>query len=567
MDTESIEATNLTVVRPIMDIINRGLSTLNVNNLMRVVATLNKYSVHGFFNFYKEIDAFNPKYTLAALYQGGLSLPNEVYYIDDDYEEIITKYVNHISNMFNLYYGNETLSREYADKVLELEREIAKITVPQEELIDPTKSFNKIGFSGLVELAPELPWSVWRQSLGKNDLKEIAVDAKDFFKKLGGVILEHEDKWIPYLEWKVLHRMASLLPERFVVEDFEFFGKVLNGLKEMEPRERKCVKITDRYLAELVGIYYSERRFPEESKRLAQELIDLIEEAFEDNLDDLEWMDEKTKERARTKAKKITNMIGYPDNPKKYVSPLNKNTFAANILNLGVKAFFDELRDIQKPTNHFEWLMSPATVNAYYDPTKNQIVFPAGILQAPFFNANFPPAVNHGGIGMVVGHEITHGFDNQGSQYDGDGKLENWWEDETSEEFQKKVDCVIDFYSKYEVLPGHFINGNLTQGENIADMGGIKMTYEAFVKNYRDIVDDESILKGYTNRQLFFISFAQTWCSKWTDELMKVRLLTDPHSPPEFRVKGSLSNYEEFSRVFECPPGSGMNPEEKCEVW
>lgn len=563
MNIDAIEKMGTAPLNPLLKLVH-GVNH-KIGALMHLIGSLQKYQVYGFFGFRAEIDSSNPKVILAAVDQGGLSLPDQVYYTEEKYKETIDKYLVHIENMFKLFGISE--AAKHAENVVALETALAEITTPHDDLIDPESSFNKVDFIGLVKLAPKIPWDIWRKAIGRPDLTQIAIDAVDFFEKLGDTLLEHSDKWESYMTWKIIHKWANVLPKNVVQEDFEFFGKVLSGLKEMSPRNRTCIKLTDRYLGELVGVYFADRKFSEDSKQRAKDMIRIIEAAFEESLEALEWMDVKTREQANIKAKKISNMVGYPDKPKEYKTPLNRNTLAANVFNLAAAAFMDEVNTLQKASNKDKWEMSPSTVNAYYDPTKNQIVFPAGILQAPYYDGEFPPVMNYGGIGMVVGHEITHGFDNQGSHYDGDGKLENWWEKETSDRFQEKVDCVIDQYNHYEVLPGYFINGNLTQGENIADMGGIKISYNGFVEEYKDIADKPSIVPEYTNKQLFFISFAQSWCSKYTDEFMKVKLLTDPHSPPEFRVKGPLSNFGPFAENFQCAPGSGMNPDKKCAVW
>jgi putative endopeptidase len=321
-------------------------------------------------------------------------------------------------------------------------------------------------------------------------------------------------------------------------------------------------------LGELLGNYFLKEAFGQEGEKLASQILEGIENAMNEDLSTLQWMDPVTRKRALVKLSKVSNMIGGPSNPKNYSSvAIDPNDFFGNIIQGSSYAVDSQLEQIEKPSDKFQWGMTSPTVNAYYDPTRNQMVFPAGILQQPFFNSSFPPSMNAGGIGMVMGHELTHGFDNQGRDYDGDGVLTNWWEPATSAEFQKKVDCVINQYSQFEVLPDVYINGQLTQGENIADMGGIKNSYNSYSKQIGPDANSPSIVPGLSNIQLFFVAFAQGWCEKVTPEYLKVQVQTDPHSPARFRVLGPLINLPQFSQTFSCASGTPMNPTNRCEVW
>jgi predicted metalloendopeptidase len=308
--------------------------------------------------------------------------------------------------------------------------------------------------------------------------------------------------------------------------------------------------------------------FTDEAKTMALDILHGIEDAMKDDLTNIDWMDPTTRQRALTKLSLITNMIGAPTNPKNYSNvDIKANTFFENMFNADKANIADQLSTIEKPSDKMAWGMSSPTVNAYYDPTRNQMVFPAGILQQPFFNMSFPTPMNAGGIGMIMGHELTHGFDNEGRDYDGTGKLVDWWLPETSAKFDKKVQCVIDQYSKFEILPHVFVNGKLTQGENIADMGGIKNSYHSFLKKMGAQALQPSIVPGLNNAQLFFVSYAQGWCEIATPQYYKTEVQTDPHSPAPFRVMGPLINLPQFADVFKCPQGSTMNPTSRCAVW
>lgn len=293
-----------------------------------------------------------------------------------------------------------------------------------------------------------------------------------------------------------------------------------------------------------------------------------IEEAMTNDLNTIDWMDNTTRQRALDKMNLMDNLIGYPSNPRNYSDlPISTNEFFINTLRSRVNSFQLELKQLEQPADRQKWLMTADTINAYYDPTRNEMVFPAGIMQTPFFNISWPWETNFGGLGMVMGHENTHGFDNQGRDYDGTGLLIDWWTEESAQQFDERVDCVINQYSQYEVLPGVYINGNLTQGENIADMGGIKNAYYAYLANFGDQANQPSIVPGLSKIQLFFVAFAQGWCQVATPQYLEIQVKTDPHSPAEYRVIGPLQDLPEFSQVFNCPTDSYMNPTNRCQVW
>jgi len=348
---------------------------------------------------------------------------------------------------------------------------------------------------------------------------------------------------------------------------FFFFGQTLNGQKKPLPRYKECIENTDSSMGELTGYEYAQIAFNGDSRTIASRMIEEIEDSMLDDLKSIPWMDQETRNNAIDKLKAIANMIGYPDPPYLYpnFNP-QSDSYLQNQINSQFTAIKRKLDNVGLKSNRFAWGMSGDTVNAYYDPTRNEMVFPAGIMQTPFFNKSFPLAMNYGGIGMVMGHELTHAFDNQGRDFDLNGVLRDWWTNATSQKFNEKVKCVIDQYSKFEVLPNVFVDGKLTQGENIADMGGIKNAFHSYVGADSN-ADKPSIVTKLTNKQLFFVSFAQNWCSLTRPATQIILIKVDPHSPSRFRVLGPLINLKEFSDVFKCKSGSTMNPVNRCEVW
>jgi predicted metalloendopeptidase len=369
------------------------------------------------------------------------------------------------------------------------------------------------------------------------------------------------------LKARILKARANYLSKALRDEWFTFFRKVLNGQSQPEERYRQCIASIDAELGELLGKYFVEIAFPGSSLQDAGKLLNETLSAMRYDLNHLEWMDNVTRTNALKKLDLVDDLIGSPTNPETYSSVEIGVDYFTNVQNAETFAATDRFSTIGTPTDKQSWQMTAPTVNAYYDPTLNEMVFPAGILQQPFFNHGFPNEMNAGGIGMVMGHELTHGFDNQGRLYTGKGVLKNWWEPATSKKFDDKVNCVIQQYSKFSPIPGVNVNGNLTQGENIADMGGIKNAYHAITELLGNQTNAPSIVPHLTRAQLFFVAFAQGWCTKASDEYYRLHAKTDPHSPPMFRVLGPLMNLPAFSTTFNCASGTPMNPKNRCEVW
>jgi len=375
------------------------------------------------------------------------------------------------------------------------------------------------------------------------------------------VIPQSQQAWVPYLRWTITNARATLLNKAIRDEHFNFYSKILRGQQQPSARSLICARATDASLGELLGKYYADLAFPGKSKTLALQILSDIIGAMKYDLNTITWMDSVTQSRALQKLAMVTDLIGSPDKPDDYDNVPVGLEYYNNVAAAQTAGTISELNTINQPSDKFLWGMTAPTVNAYYDPDRNQMVFPAGILQQPYFNVSFPQAMNYGAIGVVMGHELTHGFDNQGRLYDGNGLLIDWWEPTTEQKFETKVQCIIDQYSKFSPVPGVFVNGKLTQGENIADNGGVKNAFRAATQAIGEShMKDPSIVPGLNNGQLVFVAFAQTWCEKATDAFYRVQVQTDPHSPAKFRVMGPLMNHPGFADAFNCPSGTPMNP-------
>ena len=531
------------------------------------MAMMFQHGFSAFFTLGTEIDASQPSQVIYSLRQGGLSLPDPSLYKDNT---MFLKFFMHVQNMFRLSGETPEDAQNLAFEVTSLEFQISQITIPPDQLFDPFKSFNKMPWTQLIKLAPNLHFQDLVDQMGLKLDVSLTLDAPTYFSRLSALLSQPEttpERIHAYMRWRILNTMAPRLSSKLVKENFAFFGTVLTGVTVPQPRNTSCIQAADRAMPELVGRLFVEAAFPESSKNAAAIIFDNIIAAFKINSQKLEWMDPITNRRAMEKIDKLLKLIGYPENPRNYTQLKFTQSYSHNV-NVAVKDAYSRLiQAAGGPSDRRQWEMSADTVNAYFDPTRNVMAFPAGILQTPFFNPDFPSCMNYGGIGMIGGHELTHGFDSQGRLYSGDGKLVDWWEPKTSEEFQKRVDCIIAQYSKFSPLPGYFVNGNLTQGENIADAGGLKTAHSAYVNAFPSEAKRPSIVPNLNNEQLFFVGFAQTWCSKLTPAAIRQRLLTDPHSPPRFRVNGPAINSPAFAKAFNCPVGSPMNPPQSCQVW
>ncbi len=569
MDEAAIEAAGTKPIEPWMKDADK------VQNGKQFMALLGKFhaaSIPGLFRGGVEGDFKDPNTNIAQMSQGGLGLPDRDYYIKDDDKSktLRDQYVTFVAKMFELYGNKPAEAKSNADRVLAFETALAKGARPRAELRDPDKTYNKLDKSGLVKLTPTIDWDGYFKAMGHPEITQINVAVPEFFQNVEKLLSSTDaDTLQAYLQWNILHDAAPALPKAFDEANFNFYGKTLQGQKQQQDRWKRCVAQTDGALGEILGQEFIKRQFAGDSKRIARELIESIQTAFTGNLPKLEWMDDTTRQRALTKKAAIANKIGYPDKWKDYAKlKIKKGDYFGNLVASGRFEFERDAAKVGKPVDKTEWGMTPPTVNAYYNPLNNEMAFPAGILQPPFFSKDYPAAMNYGGIGMVMGHELTHGFDDQGRKFDAQGKLTEWWEPSVSSKFDERASCIERQYGNYEVQPDLKLNGKLTLGENIADNGGIKETYSAY-KAYeaKHPGAETPAVPGMTNDQLLFVAFAQTWCSLATPEIERMLVTVDPHSPPKFRVNGPLSNFPQFADTFQCAAGTPMRPANACEVW
>jgi putative endopeptidase len=569
MDEGSIEKAGIAALEPYLkqlDAFARGGN--EAPNLEAVIADMHAAGIWALFDVDKGQDFKDATKMIMNLDQNGLGLPDRDYYLKDDdkSKELRATYVAHVERMLALLGMKKGAAATAAADVMALETAIAKISKTRVERRDPQGMYNKIDQSGLAERSTGFDWSGYLKIRKLEGVKDISVTSIPFVEGLGKLMKETKRPQLAsYLKWHLVHVAASVLSKKFVDEDFAL-TKALTGQDEIRPRWKRCVEATDGAMGELLAQPYVAKRFSAESKQAVEMMVEHIGKAMGANLDALPWMDAKTKERAKKKLATVAFLIGYPDKWKSYDFEVARDQHAKNMLAATRFDIARELAKIGKPVDRGEWLMSPPTVNAYYHPLRNQMVFPAGILQPPFFTPTASHAVNLGGMGMVVGHELTHGFDDKGSQFDADGNLANWWEPEVRKTFDERASCMKDQFSGYEVLPGVKLNGELTLGENIADAGGVKLAFRAY-RAIRTDAPEQLVADGFDEDKQFFLSVGQVWCSKYREEFARMRASTDTHSQPNWRVNGSLRNTPEFAETFQCKEGSGMRPASTCSVW
>jgi len=551
MDTAAIEIekAGINAIKTELDAIN-NLST--IEDVQNFIASMHKSGSSTLFYIFSGADQQNSSMTIANLYQGGLGLPDVDYYKneDDHTKEIRANYIDHLTKMFVLAGDNEQDANDKAFVVLNMETQLAKVSKTRLEQRDPNANFNKMSVSELSELSPEFDWEAYFTNLGVSNPGEINVSQPDFFKGVSVIMANNSvDDWKVYLTWNVLDNYANYLSSDFVNQNFEFFGKVLTGAQEIQPRWKRVLNNTSGRLGEAIGQLYVEKHFPPESKQRMLVLVENLRLSFADRIKGLDWMSPETKEKALEKLETITVKVGYPDKWKDYSSlTIVPDNYVQNVRNSNKFEFNENIEKIGKPVDKTEWGMTPQTVNAYYNPSYNEIVFPAAILQPPFFNKDADDAVNYGAIGVVIGHEMTHGFDDQGRKYDKDGNLNDWWTEKDAEEFEKKTTLLVNQYDSYLVLDSLHVNGKLTLGENIADLGGLNISYNALQRSYDGVTPDP--IDGFTSDQRFFLGYGQVWRQNIRDKALIQRLKTDVHSPGDARVNIPPFNLDVFNKAF-----------------
>lgn len=546
----------------------------NQNDLLDEVARLHERQVGVFFNFSSSPDPKNARMSIADLDQGGLGLPERDFYLrtDSKSEEIRAKYVQHVAKMFELIGVPAADAQKKAANVMSIETGLAKASLDVTTRRDPQLLVHEMSKDKLEALSPHFNFARFFVQVNAPQFTTLNVDVPNFVKSLNGLISSTNMSDLrDYLTWHFVSASARLLPRIFVDENFDFYAKTLTGVTELKPRWKRCVSATDDELGEALGRRYVEKTFGEQGKRRTLELVNEIEQQMSDDLQSLTWMSPETKKQALVKLAAVANKIGYPEKWRDYSSvEIDTDDYFGNWYRANEFESKRERDKIGKPVDRAEWEMTPPTVNAYYQPTENNINFPAGILQPPFYSNSASDAVNYGAIGVVIGHELTHGFDDQGRQFDADGNLKDWWQKSDEQQFNKLADCFVKEYGSFEAAPGVHENGKLTLGENTADNGGIRLAYMALMDALAKKRQSPSAkVDGYTGPQRFFLGFAQVWCENIRPEYARLLAQTDPHALPEFRVGGVVKNMPEFDHAFGCKAGDQMYiaPGKGCRVW
>ena len=540
-------------------------------DVLNEIASLHKIGVNAGFEFGSEADFKDSNHELAQLAQGGLGLPDRDYYFrdDDKSKRLREAYVKHVAKTLMLLGDSQASAQTGSQAVMKLETSLAQASLSAVQLRNPYASYHKMTVQKVESLVPDLNLTSYFTSVRAPSFTDINLAHPDFFKAFSVVLNTTPiSDWKTYLRWHLVHTYSPYLSEDYVRENFSFYGVTLTGTKVMKPRWKRVVTTIDRSIGEALGQLYVNAYFPAESKERALKLVSNLRAALGDKIGTLEWMDEATKQKAREKLNSFTVKIGYPDTWRDYSNlVINRGPYVLNVLKANAFEVRRNLIRIGKEVDKSEWGMSTPTVNAYYNPLQNEIVFPAGILQPPFFDAKADDAVNYGGIGAVIGHEMTHGFDDQGRQFDSHGNLTNWWSKESEQKFKVRSAAIVDQFNGYFPISDLHINGQLTQGENIADLGGLKIAYAGLQKALADQSRDK--IDGFTPEQRFFISFASVWAGKMTPESLRLQLNTNPHSPGEFRTNGPLSNLDEFAQAFNVPEGAGMrrSADKRFTIW
>jgi len=506
---------------------------------------------------------------IAFATSGGLSLPDRDYYLKTEQasREIRDKFAAHVARMFGLLGDSEAAAHRNAGKVLELETALAAATLTRVDRRDPHKLFHTMNAKGLQALTPGFAWDTYLQAAGLAGLNSFNVTEPEFFKGLERQLQANSlDDLKNYLRWHVAHASAAHLSAAFVNEDFDFFGKTLRGIPELKPRWKRCVALVDGQLGEALGKEFVSRAFSADLKRKTLHMTRQIEQAMQDDLNQLAWMSDATKRNALEKLHSIVNKIGYPDKWRDY-GPLivKRNDFYGNVQRGNLFESRRDLAKIGKPLDRGEWGMTPPTVNAYYNPQMNDINFPAGVLQPPLYDPKMDDAPNYGNTGGTIGHELTHGFDDEGRNFDAKGNLKEWWTARDARQFNQRAQCIVDQYAQYTIVDDIKINSRLTLGEDIADLGGLVLGWMAWRVQIADAPPQSR--DGFSPEQRFFIGYAQWACENARPEDLRDQALTNPHSPGKYRVNGLVANMPEFTQAFACKPGQPMVREQRCRVW
>jgi putative endopeptidase len=567
MNTREIDAQGL---QPISAELSSIEAIRDTAGLIDVGARLQTYGVGVLFNFGSDQDFRDSSKVIGEATQGGLSLPDRDYYTrdDDESKKLRQQFVEHVAKLLVLAGDTQEKAALEANTILGMETSLANASMTNVDRRDPEKIYHKMSVSDAQALTPHLSWNAYFQAVGSPKLTEMNIGQPDFFKALDAMLASVPlSDWKTYYRWHLINQSAGLLSDPFVQENFAFNGRILTGSKEIRPRWKRCTSATDQQLGEALGQIYVQRYFPPEAKARALDLVHNLLAALHDDLQTLPWMSPVTRKAAIEKLQAFALKIGYPDKWRDYSAlKIDRGPYVENVFR-GTK--FENARDlakIGKPVDRGEWGMTPPTVDAYDNPQLNEIVFPAGILQPPFYDPKRDDAYNYGGIGAVIGHEITHGFDDQGAQFDPHGNLKNWWTPEDLKNFQARGECVAKQFDGYEVEKGLHENGKLVEGESIADLGGVTLAYAALQKSLHGHAGEKDA-NGFTPEERFFLGYAENWAVNIRPEFARLQTNTDPHPLPKFRANGPLSNMAEFAKTFGCKKGDPMVREKVCKIW
>lgn len=559
---------------PIADELNRVAAVESIAELNQLLGEFSSNGIDGLFGMYVNNDPGNPERYLVNIYQGGLGLPDESFYREEKYQEIRDAYLAYIAQLFEHAGFSAGAADDVAKKIFAFETELATHHWNVVETRDAEKTYNLKSFDELQKLSGNYDWQAWLDGakLDKKILAESVVLTPSFFEGLGTMFnadnLETLKLWLAF---NVINQMAPYLSDNFINARFDFYGRKLTGQPELKARWKRAVQAVEGSLGEAVGEIYVAKYFGAEAKNRMDELVQNLIAAYRDSILGLDWMTEETKKKALVKLEKFNPKIGYPIKWRDYSElEIDRDDLVGNIQRVARFVTKIEVAKIGSPIDRDEWFMTPQTVNAYYNPGFNEIVFPASILQPPFFSLETDDAINYGAIGAVIGHEIGHGFDDQGSKYDGDGALQSWWTEEDRSAFEQRTKSLIDQYAELspaQLDDSHKVNGELTIGENIGDLGGLSIAYKAYIKSLNG--KEPELIDGYTGAQRLFLSWGQAWRTKGRDEIVIQRLATDPHSPPEFRCNQIVRNVDAFYEAFDVKPGDKLwlEPEQRVTIW
>ncbi|EAZ96925.1 Peptidase, M13 family (lipoprotein) [Flavobacteria bacterium BAL38] len=590
IDPNSDQAKAISLYKTVLDTVGRNKAGINplkpylakinaVQNADQLVALLAEMEPEmglGFFGSYIGADAKNSNKNVIYVGTGSLGLPDRDYYVSDapDNKEKREKYVAHVTRMLQYIGESEATANANAKNILALETKMSTATFDRVERRDRRKTYNPMSFSDLQKLAPSVKWDAYFQNVGIGKVDSLVVSQPKYIQAVETILNENQvEDWKAYMRWTALRGTSGLLSTEIENANWEFYGKTLTGAVKQRPAEERALATVNGRLGEALGKLYVAKKFPPEAKAKAQAMIANVMQAFDNRISNLPWMTKATKENAKIKLNKFRVKIGYPDKWKDYSalivkSPEQGGTYFENSRLYAKWSHIKNIEKLGKPVDKEEWGMSPQTVNAYFSPTNNEIVFPAAILQPPFYDYKADEAVNYGGIGAVIGHEISHGFDDSGSRYNADGNLINWWSDEDLSQFTTLGSALADQYSALEPLPGIFVDGKFTLGENIGDLGGVNAAFDG-LQIYLKANGNPGLIDGFTPEQRFFISWATIWRSKMRDEAIKNQVKTDPHSPGMYRAYVPLQNVEAFYKAFNILPHNSMYLpfEKRVKIW